>query len=371
MNSSQSTWLGSTVKRIFGWRRLRVMLITAAIIFILFAYGWSISYWILIGRLVFFGLCALAVFGLFERWPQQLPNWLARWALQVAGVAAIMPIAIWVGYTVTNLGLPEAWWRNSDRLSGFGTFTFLGMLVGPWIAAAALFKQISNEAQNQALAFALERSNFEKQALNASLRLLQAQVEPHFLFNTLANVRELVTTGSPQAATVLDSLIAYLRAAVPRINAPIATIAQELDLVRAYLEIMQVRMPDRLRFSVEARGDTTAFTCPPLSLLTLVENAVRHGIDPTEDGGKIDVSVVLHEGIWHAEVLDTGSGIVNGSGGSGDANTPTNQTTGTGLTNLRERLRLAFGDQATLTLSATLPHGTRAQIRFPALPSSL
>jgi Histidine kinase len=363
MNSSQSTWLGNTVMRIFGWRRLRIVLITAAVIFVLFAYGWTISYWILIGRLVFSGLCALAVFGLFECWPPRLPNWLERWALQVAGVAVIMPIAVWIGYTITNLGLTEAWWRDKDRLVGFASFTFLGMLIGPWVAAAALFKQIRNEAQNQALAFALERSNFEKQALNASLRLLQAQVEPHFLFNTLANVRELVITGSPQAATVLDSLIAYLRAAVPRINAPMATITQELDLVRAYLEIMQVRMPDRLSFNIEARGDTAAFICPPLSLLTLVENAVRHGIDPTEDGGRIDISVVLHDGIWHAEVLDTGIGS--------DSKMTINQTTGTGLTNLRERLRLAFGDQATLTLSATQPHGTRALIRFPAISNSL
>ncbi len=355
MASTTLNWLKSTLYRIYGWRRLRVVLITAAIIFLLLAYGWTISYWILIGRWIFLGLCALTVFGLFERWPERLPKWMARWALQVAAVAVIMPIAVWISYTVTNLNLAEPWWRDKDRLTGFGFTTFLSMLLAPWIAVAALLKQIKNDAQNQALAFALERSQFEKQALDARLRLLQAQVEPHFLFNTLANVRELVITGSPQAATVLDNLIAYLRAAVPRINAPMASLAQELDLVRAYLEIMQVRMPDRLQFSVATQGDATAFICPPLSLLTLVENAVRHGIDPAEEGGKISVSAVLLDGIWHVEVLDTGVGLSISS-----------TNTGTGMTNLRERLQLAFNATANLTLTPIQPHGTRAQIRFPA-----
>ena len=83
MASTTLNWLKSTLHRIYGWRRLRVVLITAAIIFLLLAYGWTISYWILIGRWIFFGLCALTVFGLFERWPQRLPKWMARWALQV------------------------------------------------------------------------------------------------------------------------------------------------------------------------------------------------------------------------------------------------------------------------------------------------
>ena len=356
---SALTWLQSNFQRIYSWRRVRVALLVSGIIFALFAYGWEISRWILIGRLLFFSFCALSVFGLFERWPKQLPRWMARWALQVAAVALTMPIAVWIGYSVTNFGLPEPWWRDQGRLMGFGIFAFLSTLIAPWIAVAALLKQIKNEAQNQALAFALERSQFEKQALDARLRTLHAQIEPHFLFNTLANVRELVITGSPRAATVLDSLIAYLRAAVPRINAPLASIAQELDLVRAYLEIMQVRMPDRLAFSVVSQGDTTGFICPPLAILTLVENAVRHGIDPAEDGGKISVSTVLLDNIWHIEVLDTGVGIASTGSASGTLQ-------GTGIANLSERLKLAFGTGATVALAAAQPRGTRASVRFPA-----
>jgi LytS/YehU family sensor histidine kinase len=127
----------------------------------------------------------------------------------------------------------------------------VGMLFSTYMTLGAMVRQRDAFVRHQALAFQLERSELERKALDARLRLLQAQVEPHFLFNTLANVREMVVQGLPQAATVLDSLIAYLRAAVPRLHEPATTLGQELDLVRAYLELMQIRMPDRLQFTIE------------------------------------------------------------------------------------------------------------------------
>src|SRR5204863_7935464 len=145
--------------------------------------------------------------------------------------------------------------------------------------------------RHQALAFDLERSELERQALDARLRLLQAQVAPHFLFNTLANVQALVDTGSPQASAVLKSLVAYLRAAVPRLDETATTLGQELQLVQAYLELMHMRMPDRLQFVLHVDEAARALRCPPMTLLTLVENAVRHGIDPSEQGGRIDIHV--------------------------------------------------------------------------------
>src|SRR5207342_279586 len=131
-------------------------------------------------------------------------------------------------------------WRSEMRLNGFLIMTMAGLLVGPWAAVAAVLRMSEYRERRQAMSFALERSELERKALDSRLRLLQAQVEPHFLFNTLANVRELVDSGSPQASAVLASLIAYLRAAVPRLDAGAAsTLGQELQLVRAYLEIMQ------------------------------------------------------------------------------------------------------------------------------------
>jgi LytS/YehU family sensor histidine kinase len=175
------------------------------------------------------------------------------------------------------------------------------------------------------------------------------------LFNTLANVQALVDTGSPQASKVLASLIAYLRAAVPRMHEAATTLGQELDLVRAYLELMQMRMPDRLNFALRIDPAAKNLNCPPMTLLTLVENSVRHGIDPSEEGGRIDVDVTLHNGRCLVRVSDTGVGLRSTSAGLG-----------TGLSTLRERMQLTFGSEAQLRLAEVEPHGVCAELDFPA-----
>jgi len=354
MDQSSPPTVGQHLRRIYGWPRLRVVLPVCLFWIAMFSMTWEVAYWILAARILFIGLSALTIFGIFEYWPRRLPGWVARWVVQVVMVGAIIPVVVAIGYTVTTIGLDPPWWRDNPRLEGFFVFTFLGMLQAPWISVAALLKKIKNEALTQALTFDLERSQYEKQALNARLRLLQAQVEPHFLFNTLANVRELVITGSPHAPKVLNSLIAYLRAAVPRLNQPMANMGQELDLVRAYLEVMHMRMPDRLQFTLHADESARALLCPPMTLLTLVENAMRHGIDPAEEGGRIDIRVILQGTECVAEVVDTGLGVHK-----------TSEGLGTGLANLRERLQLAFGDDATVMLTPVQPRGTLAVVRFP------
>jgi LytS/YehU family sensor histidine kinase len=275
--------------------------------------------------------------------------------LQVLGVACAIFLTVLALYVFGANPDNLPFWKNERRLNGFFMITMSGLLVGPWTAVAALFHQRDYAARRQEMAFALERSELERKALDSRLRLLQAQVEPHFLFNTLANVRELVDSGSPQASTVLDSLIAYLRAAVPRLHDPSTTLGQELQLVRAYLELMHMRMPDRLQYTVQADDAALALRCPPMTLLTLVENAVRHGIDPSEEGGRIDVAASVQDGRCRAEVVDTGVGLRQGGDGLG-----------TGLATLRERLQLAFGGQARLTLATLHPHGVRAELDFPA-----
>jgi hypothetical protein len=341
-----------------GWRRVRYPLGVCLLFNLLLAPGWEASYAVLTLRLLLIGLAGVLAFGLFERWPARLPSWLARWVLQVAGVAAAIPITVWLAYTLTTLGMHPAWWHDKEHLIGFGFMTFMSLLLAPWMAVAALIGQITGEAQRQALSFELERSEFERKQVDARLRLLQAQVEPHFLFNTLANVRELVDSGSPQASPVLDNLIAYLRAAVPRLQGPANTLAQEIELVRAYLEVMHMRMPDRLQFTLHADEAALPIACPSMTLLTLVENAVRHGIDPSEEGGRIEVRVRLQDGRCRADVIDTGVGLGQGSQSSGNL--------GTGLANLRERLQLAFAGDAQLRLSPLKPHGVCAELDFPA-----
>jgi len=340
----------------FGWKRVRVVLI-ACVAISLIALLRPESYPRVLLRLLMVGGIELLVFGLLERWPARLPRWLARWALQVIGVAVVVPFAMAWAYWLTSLDLPQPWYHDPLRMKGYSMLTMLGLLSAPWIAVAALLRQIKDEARNQALAFELERSEFERQALDSRLRLLQAQVEPHFLFNTLANVRELVDAGSAQAGPVLDSLIAYLRAAVPRLHAATNTLAQEFDLARAYLEVMQMRMPDRLQFTLSLPPDARDLACPPMALLTLVENAVRHGIDPSIIGGRIDISAAVRDSRCRVAVVDSGVGLRAGSGGLG-----------TGLATLRERLRLAFGSDAQLQVTQLQPHGVSATIEFPIRP---
>ncbi len=343
-----------SLSRLFGWRRVRVVLGAAFAASLLLLPGWQTPYWSLLGRLLLVGLVLLLVFGLFERWPVRLPRWIARWALQVVAVAFAVPLAVWLSYTLATLGHHPLWWTERDYLIGFASMTVLGLLAAPWITVAALLRQIKNEARHQALAFELERSEYERKALDARLGLLQAQVEPHFLFNTLANIRELVDEGSPQASEVLANLITYLHAAVPHLHDSATTLQQELELARAYLEVMHMRMPDRLQFALQVEEVALPLYCPPMTLLNLVENAVRHGIDPSESGGRIDVRVRVRGERCRIEVADTGAGLKHANDGSG-----------TGLANLRERLQLAFGPDAQLWINAAQSHGVIAEIEFP------
>ncbi len=343
--------------RLVAWRRVRfVLLLSVPFSLMNSATSATTPTWIWFIRVAITGLLALMAFGVFEQWPATLPKRLARWVLQLVALVVAVPIGAAIAYWVTTGEL--AFWREPLRLTGYRHIFFQGILFGPWIALGAMVRQREALAHEQALAFALERSQFERQALDARLKLMQAQVQPHFLFNTLANVRALVRTGSPQAPAVLDALINYLRAAVPRLDETASTLGHELQLVRAYLELMHMRMPDRLQFAIHADAAAETLRCPPMTLLTLVENAVRHGIDPGEEGGRIEVSVSLRDGRCIVRVTDTGVGLQPAADGG----------LGTGLATLRERLQLAFGGDARLSLTGLVPQGVAAEIEFPAQP---
>jgi signal transduction histidine kinase len=357
------------VARMLGWQRLLWVVSAAVPVGLLVGETSSTPLQVWLLRTLIVSLLALLAFGIVEQWPRRLPRWLARWVAQLLAVAVSVPIGAVLAYLVTTGGDPQ-FASNPQRRTGLMMLIVFGVLFGTWLAFGALLRQREAAAQQQALAFQLERSELERQALDARLRLVQAQVQPHFLFNTLANVRALVNAGSPQAPIVLDSLIAYLRAAVPRLGQTSTTLEQELQLVKAYLELMQMRMPDRLQWAVHADPETLGMRCPPMTLLTLVENAVRHGIDPSEQGGRIEVDVELRDGRCRARVLDTGVGLQP----EGAAVPPTraghDAGLGTGLATLRERLQLAFGGDARLRLSALQPHGARAELEFPADPAA-
>jgi hypothetical protein len=332
-------------------RRVAVAVTIAVGVALLLLILWNGSTSVLLLRAITLALSATTVFSLFEVWPRDLPRGVERWILQVVAVGAAMPVTVFVMHRQSTFpGAPPFFEDHNWMLVGFAA-----VLIAPWTAVATVVRQKETFARHQTLAFALERSELERRALDARLHLLQAQVAPHFLFNTLANVQALVDAGSPHAPAVLRSLTAYLRAAVPLLHEPAATIDRELQLVRPYLELMQMRMPDRLQYSMNVAPSALDVLCPPTTLLTLVENAVRHGIDPSEEGGRIDVDITRRGARCVVRVTDSGAGLRQSA-----------NSLGTGLTALRERLQLIFGDAAQLRLTSNSPQGAIVEVDMPA-----
>jgi hypothetical protein len=221
--------------------------------------------------------------------------------------------------------------------------------------------------QRRALAFAEEKkqeaqiSTVSRQITEARLQALQAQVEPHFLYNTLANVQALTEFDPPAANQMVGHLIQYLRASLPKMRENTSTVGQELELVRAYLNILKMRMGSRLEFSIDVPDALLCKSFPPMMLPSLVENAIKHGLEPQREGGRIDVVVrrldtALGERIC-LEVRDTGKGL---------SDSPIQAGGGVGLSNLRERLMALYGGNGRFSIEANEPHGVVATIDIPA-----
>lgn len=347
--------IGQRLLALVHWRRLRAAAIMACLFSLLLLPVWENAKWVLLLRMFVLCLMCVLAFGFWERFPRRLPRWIARWVLQVLAVALTVPPTLITLYILSTPDGGPALWQDKPRLQALFVMTMLGLLIGPWVALGALLRQREAMARTQALSFALERSELERRATDARLALMQAQVQPHFLFNTLANVRALVETGSPHALPVLDSLIAYLRAAVPRLGGAMGTVADEMGLVRAYLAIMAMRMPDRLCFDIKVAAGTEQLPCPPMAVLTLVENAVRHGIDPAEEGGRVEITAAADRDLLRITVSDSGLGLGAGSTGG----------LGTGLSTLRQRLALSFGPGASLSLTQGEGGGVVASMVWP------
>jgi signal transduction histidine kinase len=207
----------------------------------------------------------------------------------------------------------------------------------------------------QAEAEKARAAGIERQAIQAQLQLLQAQIEPHMLFNTLANLQGLIMIDPSRAQLLLDQLIQYLRATLGSSRLAATTLAQEFRLMDAYLGLMSVRMGQRLAYALDLPAELAEVEVAPMLLQPLVENAIRHGLEPGIEGGRIDVSAARHGGLLVLTVRDTGVGL-------DVAATPGN---GLALRNVRERLAALHGDAAGLTLTPNTPHGAIAEIRMP------
>ena len=196
----------------------------------------------------------------------------------------------------------------------------------------------------------------ERDAMEARLQLLQAQLEPHMLFNTLANLRVLVSTDPVQATRMLDHLVAYLRATLVASRTTEHSLAQEFDRLRDYLELMAVRMGPRLQYRLELPAELADWPVPSLLLQPLVENSIRHGLEPQVQGGSVTVRAMATPEGLQLQVQDTGAGVAAQRGVGG---------TGFGLTQVRERLATRFGQSAHLVVKPAAQGGTLALITLP------
>jgi len=196
-------------------------------------------------------------------------------------------------------------------------------------------------------------ARMSQQVTEAKLSALQAQVEPHFLYNTLASVQALTEVDPQQANAMTGHLIQYLRNALPKMRESVSTVGQEVELVRAYLNILQMRMGKRLSFDIAVPPELMELPFPPLMLPSLVENAIKHGLEPQREGGMVTITGQVEGGTLRMIVADTGRGFGDTLGA------------GVGLTNIRERLAAMYGEGAKLTLEANAPQGVIATIEVP------
>ena len=222
--------------------------------------------------------------------------------------------------------------------------------------AEALTRSVSRrvaDMRRREQASALQ-STTEKELTVAKLSLLHAQVEPHFLYNTLASAQLLTRADPARADQMLGNLIMYLRHSLPRTENALSTVGEELERVQAYLDILKIRMGSRLNLQVEVPKELHAVLFPTMMLQTLVENAIKHGLEPKPGGGTVWILARAHENSVALTVADDGRGFSSEGGG-----------TGIGLRNVRERLRLAYGTTASFAIVANFPAGVAATITVP------
>ncbi len=253
---------------------------------------------------------------------------------------------------------------------------FLPSLAMLWIIASLVIK-ISYKRQVQALAQAAqavetaESESLKRQVVEARMAAMQAQVEPHFLFNTLASIDHLIEVDPQRASQMQKNLIALLRASMPTMReandggaglGKTRDLGRELAVIRPYLEILKVRMEERLGTEIDVPDGLLSAEFPPMMLQTLVENAIKHGLEPKPEGGKLSLKAEIVHGKLAVTVADTGLGFGRAASSGKTAGT------GVGLANIRERLQLLYGPKGSLTITENPGGGTRVTLAVPYKP---
>jgi len=266
-------------------------------------------------------------------------------------------VGIYIGF-VLALAIISGGARSFSFSDGWREFVFsacIAVAIG-WVlweaTEASRLREVSRRERAE-LEAAAARS--DKERATAELKTLRAQVEPHFLYNTLSNVLSLIDREPATAKHMTERLIGYLRHTLDASRRDNATVGDELAIIADYLEILRLRMGDRLAFSIDAGDEVRALPLSPMLLQPLVENAIKHGLEPKIDGGRVTVSAAVNDGVLQIRVEDSGLGfgVATDTAGSGS-----------GLANVRARLKALYGDAATLTIEQP-NQGTRICISLP------
>lgn len=262
----------------------------------------------------------------------------------------IVTLSLW-GFAYVSGRLEMLRWIGSveQALTSF----VISLIVSIVLAAAWARRAAELEAQ---IAIGLERERAaaaERAAAEANLRALQAQIEPHFLFNTLANVTSLIHTKPDDAKRMLEDFIAYLRSTLAATREANTTLGSEFAMMKRFLSILQIRMGERLHVHFDLPPELSHTAIPPMLLQPLIENAIKHGLEPKIEGGSVALAAVREGSTLRISIIDTGQGF-----GSNPSN-------GIGLKNVRERIAKLFGDRGNVLIAENMPCGTRVVLILP------
>ncbi|WP_155440671.1 sensor histidine kinase [Pseudoduganella ginsengisoli] len=284
-------------------------------------------------------LCGVGALALVRWLGHGKAQWLWAWLALAAGLLA----GACAGYAVARGLAHQLDIVTVDGARLFGSLLAFGLLV---LALPLAYAQRQHRA--------LHLLHLEQAALAAELKSLQAQVEPHFLYNTLANTRYLARHDPPQAVRMLDHLIAYLRTSLPDLRTPMSTLGREFELAEHYLALMRIRFGERLVLDVACSEALQCAPVPPLMLMSLVENAVRHGVEPKPGEVTVRVSAMAAGGCLVMTVADNGAGLADTVLGNG-----------VGLRNVRQRLAALYGGSASVALRVTERGWTESVLVLP------
>jgi sensor histidine kinase YesM len=268
----------------------------------------------------------------------------------------IPTIGVFIGYWLATTALDyQASRAEMFTWRGMLSIFTVALIIAGILLAIFIPRDRAARVQAQAARDEARANAAEREATLARMQLLEAQVEPHFLYNTLAHVVSLVDGEPALAKRMLHRLIDLLRATATA-GARTSTLGSQLDLLRSYLDLIGLRMGSRLAWSVDAAPELLGLPVPPMLLQPVVENAIKHGLEPKVDGGRVDVTARRDGNALLLTVADTGLGV---------AATREPTSTGLGLANLRARLATLFGDAASLRMADNAPAGTRVTVVLP------